>query len=62
MSNSIIINKENEFYEYFINLLEPKEKFLFLISKKKFSLIITDLLSIDPEQRSLRFFKKIVSI
>jgi hypothetical protein len=49
--------KGSEFYEYFLNLLEPKPKFDNFINKKKLSLVINDLLTLDPDQRSLKYLK-----
>ena len=54
------IIKEPEFYNFFINLLEPQKVFESFISKKKLCLIITDLISVDPSQRSIRFFSKLI--
>mgnify|MGYP003342194068 CR=1 FL=1 len=51
------ILKNKDFYEYFLNLLEPKNAYEEFISKKKFNLILNDLLSLDPEQRSLKYLK-----
>lgn len=51
------ILKSNEFYEYFLNLLEPKNKYSDFISKKKLFLILNDLFTIDTEQRSLKYLK-----
>jgi hypothetical protein len=49
--------KTNDFYEYFVNLLEPKQKYSEFINKKKLFLILNDLLNMNPEQRSLKFLK-----
>jgi len=49
--------KTNELYEYFLNLLEPKAKYMDFISKKKLFLILNDLFTMDPEQRSLKYLK-----
>ena len=46
-----------EFYEYFMELIEIKSEFKDFISKKKISLILNDLFSVDPEQRSLHYLK-----
>lgn len=55
--------KTNEFYEYFLNLLEPKSKYVDFISKKKLFLILNDLFTMDPEQRSLKYLKeKLINI
>lgn len=51
------ILKNDEFYEYFLNLLEPKSKYSDFISKKKLCLILNDLFTMDPEQRSLKYLK-----
>lgn len=50
--------KDNEFYEYFLNLLEPKKEFENFMSKKKLILIISNLISVDPNQRSLDLLKE----
>ena len=49
--------KSNDFYEYFLNILEPKDKYSNFISKKKLLLILNDLLTVDPDQRSLKYLK-----
>jgi len=49
--------KTHDFYEYFLNILEPKEKYIDFISKKKLLLIINDLVTVDPDQRSLKYLK-----
>ena len=49
--------KSHDFYEYFLNILEPKDKYADFISKKKLLLILNDLLTVDPEQRSLKYLK-----
>jgi serine/threonine protein kinase len=49
--------KNNDFYEYFCNLLEPKSKYVDFINKKKLFQILNDLFTIDPNQRSLKFLK-----
>ena len=51
------ILKSNDFYEYFFNLLEPKSKYSDFVSKKKLFLILNDLFTMDPEQRSLKYLK-----
>ena len=57
------ILKTNDFYEYFLNLLEPKSKYTDFISKKKLFLILNDLFTIDPDQRSLKYLKeKLINI
>ena len=43
LENEFKILKNNDFYKYFLNLLEPKEKYNEFINKKKFNLIINDL-------------------
>jgi hypothetical protein len=53
--------KTNEFYEYFLSLLEPKENYEMFINKKRLILIINDLLTLDPKQRSLKFLKEKLS-
>lgn len=56
------ILKSNDFYEYFFNLLEPKSKYSDFMSKKKLFLILNDLFTMDPEQRSLKYLKnKLIS-
>jgi serine/threonine protein kinase len=56
------ILRSNDFYEYFLNLLEPKAKYADFISKKKLFLILNDLFTMDPEQRSLKYLKnKLIS-
>jgi hypothetical protein len=57
LESEIEILKSNDFYEHFLNLLEPKNKYLDFISKKKICLILNDLLTMDPEQRSLKYLK-----
>jgi hypothetical protein len=52
------IIKTKEFYEYFMNLLEPKKEYMDFINKQHIFLIINDLLTIDPEQRSLKYLKQ----
>jgi hypothetical protein len=49
--------KNSDFYEHFLNIIVPNDKFSEFISKKKFSLIINDLLTLDPDQRSLKYLK-----
>jgi hypothetical protein len=58
LENEFKILKNNDFYEYFLNLLEPKEKYNEFINKKKFNLIINDLLTLDPDRRSLKHLKE----
>lgn len=48
----------DDFFEYFVNLLEPKKEFSNFISKKRLILIISKLINLDPEQRSLNFLKE----
>jgi hypothetical protein len=57
LESEIKILKNNVFYEYFLNLLEPKHKYSDFISKKKICLILNDLLTMDPDQRSLKYLK-----
>jgi hypothetical protein len=52
------ITKENEFFDYFFNLLEPKREFENFLSKKKLILIISNLITLDPEQRSIDLLKE----
>jgi hypothetical protein len=49
---------KDDFFEYFVNLLEPKKEFVNFISKKRLILIISKLINLDPEQRSLNFLKE----
>ena len=49
--------KTNDFFEYFLNLLETKDKYCDFINKKKLVLILNDLFTMDPEQRSLKYLK-----
>jgi serine/threonine protein kinase len=49
--------KEPEFYDYFMNLLKPREEYKSFISTKRVLLILNDLFSIDPQQRTLIFLK-----
>ena len=49
---------KDEFFEYFVNLLEPKQEFINFISKKRLILIVSKLINLDPEQRSLSFLKE----
>jgi hypothetical protein len=51
------ILKTNDFYEFFLNMLEPKHKYLDFINKKNLCLILNDLLTLDPEQRTLKYLK-----
>jgi hypothetical protein len=46
--------KDCDFYKDFFNKLDPKHVF----SKKKFILLINDLFSACPEQRSIKYLKK----
>lgn len=48
----------DDFYEYFVRLLEPKKEFTNFISQKRLILIISKLINLDPEQRSLNFLKE----
>lgn len=57
LENEFPIVTSDDFYEYFLNLLEPKNKYQEFISKKKLSLILNDLLTLDTEQRSLKYLK-----
>lgn len=57
IENKYPIIKNKIFYEYFMNLLEPKKELGDWISKKKLLLIVNDLFSLDPDQRSLKFLK-----
>lgn len=57
LETQYIFLKTTDFYEYFLNSLEPKSSFVNFISKKKFILIINDLLTMDPNQRSLKYLK-----
>jgi hypothetical protein len=50
--------KKDSFFEYFVNLLTPKKEFSDFISKKRLILIISKLIIVDPEQRSLSFLKE----
>jgi hypothetical protein len=50
--------KNEEFYNFFFNLLEPKREFENFISKKKLILIISSLINLDPNQRSLNLLKE----
>lgn len=50
--------KDSEFYDYFFNLLEPKREFENFISKKKLILIISNLITADPNQRSIDLLKE----
>ncbi len=52
------IIKQNEFYDYFFNLLEPKKEFENFMSKKKLILIISNLITADPNQRSIDLLKE----
>ena len=54
IENEFPIVKNNDLYDYFIDLLTIKHEF---ISKKKFILIINDLINLDPNQRSLKYLK-----
>jgi len=46
--------KNSNFYKDFFNKLEPK----YIFSKKKFILLINDLFSACPDQRSIKYLKK----
>ncbi len=48
------IIKNDNLYDYFVNLIKIKHEF---ISKKKFILILNDLINLDPKQRSLKYLK-----
>jgi len=48
------IIKNDDFYKYFVSLIDIKHDF---ISKKKFILILNDLINLDPNQRSLKYLK-----
>ncbi len=48
----------DEFFEYFVNLLEPKQEFVEFISKRRLILIICKLINLDPQQRTLNFLKE----
>jgi serine/threonine protein kinase len=54
IENDFPIVKNDDLYDYFINLLSINHDF---ISKKKFILIINDLINLDPNQRSLKYLK-----
>jgi hypothetical protein len=55
--------RTNDFYEHFLNLLEPKDKYSNFISKKKLFLILNDLFTMDPDQRSLKYLKdKLINV
>ncbi len=53
--------KKDSFFEYFVNLLTPKKEFSDFISKKRLILIVSKLIILDPEQRSLSFLKEKLS-
>lgn len=53
--------KSNDFYEYFLSLLEPKSNHASFINKKRLIVIINDLFTLDPEQRSLKYLKEKLS-
>ena len=48
------IVKNDDLYNYFVSLITIKHDF---ISKKKFILILNDLINLDPKQRSLKYLK-----
>lgn len=50
--------KSKEFFEYFLNLLEPKKIYQDFISKQNFILIINNIFTIDPDQRNLKYLKE----
>lgn len=50
------ILKNNTFYQYFLESLEPK--YTNFISKKKICLILNDLFTLDSEKRSLKYLKE----
>ena len=52
--------KTNEFYESFINLLEPKHILSPIITKKSIALIVNGLLNLNPEQRTIKYFYNII--
>jgi len=59
MEDSFPIIKNNDLYKYFVDIIDIKHHFF---SKKKFILIINDLINLDPNQRSLKFLKyKLIS-
>ena len=41
-----------------MNIIEPREEYREFIGKKKLLLILNDLFSVDPEQRSIEYLKK----
>ena len=55
--NEYLLN--DEFYINFISLLEVKSDFKDFISNKLFALIINDLISLCPEERTLKRFDKL---
>lgn len=57
MESKYPIIKNSDFYEYFMNMIEPRDEYKEFISKKKLLLILNDLFSVDPSQRSLDFLK-----
>ena len=58
LESEIKVLKNNDFYEYFLNLLEPKATYSDFINKKKLCLILNDMFTMDPEQRSLKYLKE----
>jgi hypothetical protein len=54
--------KNNDFYNYFLNLLEPQSKYKDLFDKKKLNIILNNLLSLDPNQRSLQQLKYLLTL
>jgi serine/threonine protein kinase len=55
MENNYDILHDNNFYSYFIDLLVPKKEFIELFSYKKISLIINNLINLNPEQRTMKY-------
>jgi len=49
--------KNNKFYEDFLNLLEIKDDYKNKISKRRLAIILNNMFSLDPKQRSLNIFK-----
>lgn len=56
------ILKNNSFYEFFITLLQPKQKYADSINIKLLFNTINELLTVDPNQRSLKSFKELINI
>ncbi len=60
MEKNYVMLKNNVFYKYFIDLLIPKDELSNVFNYKKISLIINDLINLNPEQRSLKHLANVI--